>query len=98
MNTVSKIIFASALALSTIAPAFAYEGDWTQAPDTQVSTTGSGAQHVTGKQVRMHRGIDAKAYPSGGAPVGGGFGKKGQSGLSARDCDVAELGRAVCVR
>ena len=76
MKTVSKIIFASAFALSTIAPAFAYEGDWTQAPDTQISTTGSGAQHVRGKHVRMHRGIEAKAYPSASAPVGGGFGSQ----------------------
>lgn len=70
MKTVSKIIFASVLALSTVAPAFAYEGDFTQAPNTQISTSGSRAQQVMGHRVRTHRGIDANAYEPDSAPAG----------------------------
>ena len=79
MKTVSKIFFASVLALSTAAPAFAYEGDLTQAPNTQISTTGSRAQHVMGNHVRTHRGIDANAYEPDGAPADVDFGIGSQS-------------------
>jgi hypothetical protein len=68
VKAVSKIIFASALALSADAPALAYET--ASGYQTQVSTTGSRAQHVTGKHVRTHRGIDANAYEPASAPVG----------------------------
>ena len=68
MKTVSKIIFASALALSAVAPAFAYETALEY--QTQVSTTGSRAQHVTGKHIRTLRGVDASAYEPASSPVG----------------------------
>ena len=68
MKTVSKIMFAFALALSAVAPAFAYETALEY--QTQVSTTGSRTQHATGKHVRTHRGIDANAYEPASAPVG----------------------------
>lgn len=67
MKTVSKVVFASALALSAGAPAFAYE-----------MALGYQAQHVTGKHVRTHRGIDANAYEPASAPVGVDFSIGGQ--------------------
>jgi len=70
VKTVSKIIFASVLALSAVAPAFAYEGDSTQAPNTQISTKSSRAQQVMGSHVRTHRGIDANAYEPVSTPAG----------------------------
>ena len=78
MKTIVKIIFASTLALSAVAPAFAYEGDATQAPDIGTSTMNSRAQHVTGKHVHMHRGMDANAYEPADVPVGVDFGIESQ--------------------
>ena len=76
--TVSKIIFASALALSAIVPAFAYEGDEDTVlnPNTDISTTRPLAQHVVG--IRAHRAMDARAHAPVGAPVGADFSKGSQ--------------------
>jgi hypothetical protein len=78
--TVSKIIFASALALSAVVPAFAYEGDEDTVlnPNTHISTTRPLAQHVVGEHVRAHRAMDARAHAPAGAPVGADFSKGSQ--------------------
>jgi len=70
MKVFTKIIFVSAITLSAVAPAFAYETALEN--QTQVSKTGTRAQHVMGKHnpVRAHRGIDANAYAPADAPVG----------------------------
>ena len=70
MKIFTKIIFVSAVALSAVSPAFAYETALEY--QTQVSKTDSRAQHVMGKHnaVRAHRGIDANAYEPADTPVG----------------------------
>ena len=80
MKTFSKIILASALALSAVAPAFAYEGDEDTVlnPNTHISTTRPLAQHVVGERVRAHRAMDANAHAPAGAWVGVDFSKGSQ--------------------
>jgi len=70
MKILSKIVFISAVALSAISPAFAYESALEY--QTQMSNTGTRAHHVMGKRnaVRAHRGIDASAYAPVDAPAG----------------------------
>jgi hypothetical protein len=72
VKIVSKIIFASTLALSAVAPAFAYEGDEDTVlnRNTHIAITRPLAQHVVGKRVSAHRAIDARAYAPADASVG----------------------------
>lgn len=75
MKTASKIIFASALALSVAAPAFAYETDLEY--QAQVSTTRTHAQHVMGNRVRAGRtsdALNANAFAPASTPTGVDFG------------------------
>ena len=72
MKIVTRIVFASAFALSAIAPAFAY--DTAMEFQTQASTTVTSAkQHATANRTRTHQtthAMDAKAYEPAGVPVG----------------------------
>ncbi len=72
MKTVTKIIFASALAFSAVAPQFVHAA-YLENP-TQTSITATRAQHVTHKRIRPHRAIDATAYEPAAAPAGVDFG------------------------
>jgi hypothetical protein len=75
VKTASKIIFASALALSIAAPAFAYETDLEY--QNQVSTTRTHVQHVMGNPARAYRtgdALNANAYAPSSAPIGVDFG------------------------
>ena len=76
MKTVSKIIFASTLALSAVAPAFAYEGDEDTVlnRNTHISTTRPLTQQIVGKHVRAHRATDSNAYAPVEAPGSAPFG------------------------
>ena len=80
MKTATKIIFASALTLSAVAPTFAHaaylqahaaylqaHAAYTQNA-SQIRTTSAPVQHVMDKSVRAVRGLDFMAY----APAGGG--------------------------
>jgi hypothetical protein len=71
VNTIPKIIFASTLALSAFAPAFAYEGDEDTVlnPNTHASTSGPLAQHIVGKRVHASHAMDAGAYAPADAPA-----------------------------
>ena len=69
MKSATKIIFASAFALSAVAPAFAYETMLEYVPNTQISTTAPLSQHVVGKRVRAQSALDARAYAPASAPV-----------------------------
>ena len=70
MKIFTKIIFVSAVAISAVSPAFAYETALEY--QTQVSKTDSRSQNVMGKHnaVRAHRGIDANAYEPVDTQVG----------------------------
>jgi hypothetical protein len=61
------IAFASAIALSAIAPAFAYENDLEGA--TPASSMQPGEHHVAGKRAGYHRANDARAYEPFNAPI-----------------------------
>jgi hypothetical protein len=63
MKTLTKIVIASALALSAAAPAFAY--DTGVQSNAQVST--ARAQQITGKHVDAARAADAMAFAPGDA-------------------------------
>jgi hypothetical protein len=80
VKTISKIIFASALALSAVAPAFAYDGDEDTVlnRNTHISTTRPLAQHGVGERVRAHRAMDANAKTPASASVGVDFSKGSQ--------------------
>jgi hypothetical protein len=65
MKTITKIGIASALALLTAAPGFAYETD--AQTNTQVSATR--AQHVTTKHVNASRATDSFAFSPADAPA-----------------------------
>ena len=73
MKTATKIIFASALTLSAVAPTFAHaaylqaHAAYTQNA-SQIRTTSAPAQHAMDKSVRAVRGLDSMAY----APADGG--------------------------
>ena len=73
MKTATKIIFASALTLSAVAPTFAHaaylqaHAAYTQTA-SQIRTTSAPVQHVMDKSVRAVRGLDSMAY----APADGG--------------------------
>jgi Flp pilus assembly protein TadD len=79
VKTATKIIFASALALSAAAPAFAYETALEY--QTQISTTGTNAQHVMGNRTRAHHAMhpmNARAYEPADTQVGVDFGISSQ--------------------
>ena len=57
MKTATKIIFASALALSTAAPTFVHAAYLQNA--SQIRTTGAPAQHVMDKSDRAIRGLES---------------------------------------
>jgi hypothetical protein len=69
---VTRIVFASAFALSTIAPAFAYETALEF--QTEASTTVTSSKpHATANRTRTHRtthAMDAKAYEPADVPIG----------------------------
>ena len=71
MKNVSKIIFASTLALSAVAPAFAYEGDEDTVlnRNTHISTTRPLTQQIVGKHVRAHRATDFNRHRACRAPA-----------------------------
>jgi hypothetical protein len=61
------IAFASAIALSAIAPAFAYENDLeTIGP---ASSMRPGEHQAAGQRAGQHRAFDARAYMPAPAPV-----------------------------
>ena len=72
MKIVSKVVLASALALSAVAPQFA-QAAYLENP-TQISSTSTQAQHVMSKRVLSQRAIDSNAYApaeeSASAPAG----------------------------
>ncbi len=72
MKTVTKIIFASALAFSAVAPQFVHAA-YLETP-TQTSITATRGQHVMRKGIRPHRAIDANAFEPATAPAGVDFG------------------------
>jgi hypothetical protein len=76
VKTTSKIVLASALALSAVAPQFA-QAAYLENP-TQLSSTSTRAQHVMSNRVWPHRAIDSNAYapaePSASVPAGIDFG------------------------
>jgi len=80
VKTVSKIVLASALALSAVAPQFAQAAYLENA--TQITSTSTRAKHVMSKRVWPHRGIDSNAYApaeeSASAPAGVDFGISSQ--------------------
>jgi hypothetical protein len=80
VKTVSKIVLASALALSAAAPQFA-QAAYLENP-TQLSSTSTRAQHVMSKGVWPRRAIDSNAYApaeaSAIAPAGVDFGISSQ--------------------
>ncbi|HZP68592.1 MAG TPA: hypothetical protein VFB29_01495 [Pseudolabrys sp.] len=63
---VTTIAFASAIALSAVAPAFAYENDLEYV--SSASGTHSTARYA-GKRVDAHHAFDARAYVPAPAPV-----------------------------
>jgi hypothetical protein len=60
MKIATKIIFASALTFSAVAPTFAHAAYLQNT--SQIRTTGAPEQHVIDKSVRAVRGLDAMAY------------------------------------
>jgi hypothetical protein len=68
VKKIATIAFASAIALSAIAPAFAYENELegvAPAPTMHL------AEHqAIGKRVGQHRAFDARAYMPAAAPTG----------------------------
>ena len=81
MKNLTKLVFASALALSTAGTAFAYENDLESVPS--VSSMNSGEHQATGKRAAQHRASDSRAYAPAPArlPAAGGvdFGIGSQS-------------------
>lgn len=60
MKIATKIIFASALTLSAVAPTFAHAAYLENT--NQIRTTGTPAQHVATKSVRAIRATNSMAY------------------------------------
>lgn len=70
MKITTKLVCASFLALSAIAPAFAAEEDTLLEREAYMSNTGTPYQHVAPKRVQTLRALDARAYAPAGASVG----------------------------
>jgi hypothetical protein len=72
VKTTSKIVLASALALSAVAPQFAQAAYLEN--QTQLLSASAQAQHVMSKRVWSHHAIDSKVYApaeaSASAPAG----------------------------
>ena len=64
---VTTILFASAIALSAVAPAFAYENDLESGGST--STVHPMDHRQAGTRVDSHRAFDARAYVPAPPPV-----------------------------
>jgi hypothetical protein len=62
----TKILFASVLALSAVASAYAAEEDALVERGTYMSVNASAEQHVAAKRDRAHRATDARAYSPAG--------------------------------
>ena len=67
MKTATRIIFASALTLSAVAPTFAHAGYLQNHAGylqntTQIQTAGTPVQHAMDKSVRAAGGLDSMAY------------------------------------
>jgi hypothetical protein len=60
------IAFASAIALSAIAPAFAYENDLENGATSSMQPSG---HRAAAKHTNMHRATDAKAFVPDSAPA-----------------------------
>ena len=60
MKTAAKIIFASALTLSAVAPTFAHAAYLQNA--SQIRSTSAPGQHAMHKSARAVRGLDSMAY------------------------------------
>lgn len=60
MKTATKIIFASALTLSVVAPTFVHAAYLQNA--NQIRTTSAPVQHAMDKSARAVRGLDSMAY------------------------------------
>lgn len=71
------IVFASAIALSAAAPAFAYENELESV--SSASTEHPMDQHRAGTRVQPHRASDARAYVPAPAPAPYDFGIGSQS-------------------
>lgn len=66
------IVFASAIALSAIAPSFAEENDLLVEREMHTATVRSVEHNAMGTRVHSRRGMDAGAYaPAPAAPAGG---------------------------
>jgi hypothetical protein len=66
------IVFASAIALSAIAPSFAEENDLLVEREMHTATVRSVEHNAMGTRVHSRRGMDARAYaPAPAAPAGG---------------------------
>jgi len=61
------IVFASAIALSVVAPAFAYENDLENG--APASSMNPGEHQAVGKHTKMHRATDSKALVPYSAPA-----------------------------
>lgn len=72
MKIVTKLVVASILALSAVAPAFAGEEDTLLERNTYMFTPDARpiVQHQQNVDVRARRAMDARAYAPAGAPVG----------------------------
>ena len=70
MKIATKLVFASFLALSAVAPAFAAEEDTLLEREAYMSNTSAINQHVATKRVQTLRAFEARAYAPAGASVG----------------------------
>jgi hypothetical protein len=63
MNIATKVIFASALMLSVVAPTLSYAAYFVDETKTwALEELNTRAQDVMGKKVRVNRALDARAY------------------------------------
>ena len=69
MNTGTRILFASALALSAVTSAYAAEEDALVERETYMSANASVEQHVAVKRAHTHRATEARAYAPAGVAV-----------------------------
>ena len=67
MKIATKVIFASALMLSGVAPTLSYAAYLVD--QTKTWATDTRAQDVMGKKVRVNRALDAMAYAPAYAPA-----------------------------
>lgn len=70
MKTATRIILASALALSAAGAAFAAEEDTLLERENPMSASGALAQHVLVKRVRAHHASETRTYAPAATPSG----------------------------